>query len=75
MRSIERRFNQVGLKKPLASSYSCFFMAIEGQKLTKGMISRWFNKLVEKDDYDPKDKREIIKFLVKASNKAEDDKI
>jgi hypothetical protein len=36
------------------------------------MIARWFNKLVDKDDYDPKDKRKILAHLTNLSNCAED---
>lgn len=73
MRSIEKRF---AMKlNPAISSYLAFSQAVRGQNFTKGMIARWFNKLVEKDDYDPADKKALISHLFFLSSGSEDDKI
>lgn len=72
MRSIERRFKNMAEKKPFWSSYICFAEAIKGQKFTKPMISRWFSKLVEKDDYLKNDKKQILEQLEDLSNPIED---
>jgi len=72
MRSIERRFKNIAEKNPLWSSYICFAEAIKGQKFTKPMISMWFSKLVEKDDYSKSDKNQLLKQLENLSNATED---
>lgn len=68
MKSLERRFNNVAEKNPNWSSHTCFAEAVKGQSFTKQVISRWFNKLIEKDDYAKKDKRAVLGFLVGLSN-------
>lgn len=72
MRSIERRFKNIAEKNPLWSSYICFAEAIKGQRFTKPMISMWFSKLVEKDDYLKSDKCQLLKQLEILSNTTED---
>lgn len=72
MRSIERRFNNFQLKNPNLSSYINFAKAVKNQRFTREMIARWFNKLVEKDDYDQKDKRNLLARLTELSNPIED---
>ncbi|MDD5552070.1 MAG: hypothetical protein PHI88_02870 [Candidatus Pacebacteria bacterium] len=67
MRSLERRFNNIADKNPFWSSYICFSKAIDGQKFSKQIISRYFNKLVSKEDYNRSDKREILRQLFELS--------
>lgn len=64
MRSIERRFANLQEKRPLLSSFMNFSGAIKGQGFSAGMIGRWFNKLVDKDDYDRRDKKALLNHLV-----------
>ncbi|MDP1814521.1 MAG: hypothetical protein Q8K92_08760 [Leadbetterella sp.] len=64
MRSIERRFKNIAEKYPFWSSLTCFRRAIEGQGFKKRTLYLQFNKLVEKDDYDQKEKRNILHDLV-----------
>jgi len=64
MRSIERRFIKISHKNPHLSSLACFKLAIEGQNFKKRTLYFWFNKLVEKEDYDQKEKRDILQDLV-----------
>ncbi len=76
MRSIERRFNSIASKNPYWSSYICFAEAIKSQSFSKEIIHHWFYKLVEKNDYDKKDVRQILKHLASLSESkkvAEDD--
>ena len=68
MRSIERRFKKIAEKNPVWSSYICFAEAIKNQYFSKQSMSRWFNKLVEKDDYAKGEKRGILKYLMELSN-------
>lgn len=59
MRSIIRRIEKVdGL-----SSYTNFANAIKCRNFSKLTIRRAFNKFVDKDDYDKKDKQEILNYL------------
>lgn len=72
MKSLERRFNNIVKKNPLWSSYICFIEAVRGSGFSKQAVSRWFNKLVSKDDYAKADKRGILTDLVTLSNTRED---
>jgi hypothetical protein len=51
MRSIQRRFKKIQLTHPELYSIVCFNNAITGQNFSKDRIARWFNKLVDKEDY------------------------
>lgn len=67
MRSAERRFNGIAEKNPYWSSYICFAEAIKRQGFSGQTIRRYFQKLVKKDDYDKRDKKEILKYLTNLS--------
>ncbi len=54
------------------SSYICFTRAIRGQKFSYEIISKWFNILVEKEDYAPSARNEIVKYLHDLSNMLEE---
>ncbi len=69
MKSVERRFNNIAMKNPNWSSYVCFSEAVAGQQFSRGSISKYFNKLVEKDDYDSEDKKELLKGLNRITNR------
>ena len=68
MKSIERRFSNISEKNPKWSSHTCFAEAVEEQGFSKQAISRWFNKLVEKDDYAREDKKAVLGFLISLAN-------
>ncbi len=70
MKSIERRFNKFKDKRPGWSTYSCFVAAIRGQNFSSESIRRWFNKLVEKDDYGTGEKKNILAHLENLTKKA-----
>jgi hypothetical protein len=72
MRSIQRRFNEIRLKNHNFSTYMSFARSIRDQKFSKDMISRWFNKLVDEDDYNKRDKKTLLDYLFKLSNGSED---
>ena len=73
MKSIQARFLSIRDKHPEKyTSYICFAKAIRGQKLSHKMISKWFNILVNKDDYVQKDRNAIVAYLHELSNKAEE---
>ena len=75
MRSIQRRFSNIRDKNINLGDYIVFARAVKGQGFSKDMISRWFNKLVEKDDYDKKDKKALIQHLVNLSKTSEEHRI
>lgn len=70
MKSIERRFNNLSQKNPGWSSYMCFACAVMGQHFDRDGLRRWFNKLVEKDDYMP-ERKSTFDYLWKLNNEAE----
>ena len=67
MRSIQRRFKNLEQRNDSLSSFINFSRAIEGQNFSKDAISHWFNRLVEKDDYEACDKKEILKHFIALS--------
>lgn len=75
MRSIQRRFNHFQNQNNNLSSFSNFTKAVRGQHFSKDIIGRWFNKLVEKDDFVKADKRTLIKHLVSLSKQPEEHRI
>ena len=72
MRSIKRRFEQVQKTEPGRSSYTSFAKAISKQGFTKRVLSYWFNKLVDKDDYQSAEKRSLVEHLCHLSKLSED---
>lgn len=68
MKSLERRFNKISDKKPFWSSYIHFAEAVKEQNFSRPIIHRWFNKLVDKDDYVKNEKRAILEHLENISN-------
>jgi len=68
MRSIERRFKKIEKKNSDYTTYLCFAEAVRGQRFRSKTIRFWFNRLVDKDDYDKRDKKLILTFLYHMSN-------
>jgi len=64
MRSLKRRFENISKANPLWSSYVSFAETILKQDFSKRTLTKHFNQLVKKDDYEKQDKREIIKQLI-----------
>ena len=75
MKSLERRFNNVAEKNPVWSSYICFAEAIKGRGFSKQTIHRWFQKLVDKNDYARSEKKAILAHLDGLSNSVRTTKI
>ena len=46
-----------------ASSFIAFVRAIKGKGYDKRFIGRWFNTLVEKDDYARSERESLIRWL------------
>lgn len=68
MKSIKRRFDNISKKEPSWSSYTCFIESIRYKQFSKNIIHKWFNTLVDTNDYDKTDKRDILHDLVRESN-------
>jgi len=63
MKSLERKFNKISKRNPYWSTYTCFTETIYGIGFSRQTIHRWFNVLVDKNDYDKTNKKEIMSFL------------
>ena len=65
MRSIERRFaNIMSENDGEWSTYTAFAETVRGQNFGEAVVLKWFDKLVDKDDYLRKEKQEILKYLL-----------
>lgn len=73
MRSIYARFQQNQEKFPFLSTFVNFGKAVKGQHFSKQVLCRWFNKLVDKDDYDKDDKKRLLEHVWLLTNTVEDD--
>ena len=69
MRSLKRKFNNIKKYNPYWSDYVCFFEGIDNQKFSRPIIARWFNQLVDKSEYDKKDRNKLVRQLWQLSNK------
>jgi predicted Ser/Thr protein kinase len=67
MRSLKRIFNKIRSENPYWSDYTCFAEAVRGRKFSKKTIIRNFNSLVDKEDYEKNEKKEIIEHLMELS--------
>ncbi len=68
MKSIERKFNQIHEDNPYWSSLICFNETMNELNYTQRTISKWFKKLVDKDDYEGIDSSILIKQAFQLSN-------
>ena len=72
MRSIQRRFEQIKKKRSDAGSFVCFAAAIADQRFSNSILSRWFYKLVEPDDYARVERKQLLSYLYSLSNHTDD---
>ena len=63
MTKIEISFKSLQEKNPSWSSYTCLANAIMGKGYGKMAIGQAFKKLVEKSDYERKDRDRILGYL------------
>jgi hypothetical protein len=61
-------FKQIQEKNPNLSSAMCFSKLVRGRKMHQKEISKWFSKLVEKEDWVGTPREEITKFYYRLSN-------
>mgnify|MGYP001573422243 CR=1 FL=1 len=71
MKSLKTNFARIAVKNPYWSSHTCFAEAVANKKFAPKIIAKWFNILVEKDEYAKADKKEVLSYLVKLSNPIE----
>jgi hypothetical protein len=64
MKSIQRKFESIKEKNPDWTSYTSFAQTISDQSFSEKLIRRYFNKLVDKEDYLPEEKKEILNHLL-----------
>jgi len=64
MRSIERLFNNIQDDFPRWSSYLCFAETVRGKKFGRHSLVRNFFRLVDREDYASREKRQIIDYLM-----------
>lgn len=58
-------FSEIQRLNPYWSSLVCFHEAIKNRKtLHPRLIRKWFNVLVEPDDYGAEDKNEIVRYAI-----------
>ena len=63
MTKLERAFKTLQEKNPYWSSYTCLANAVMGKGYGKMAIGQAFKKLVEKSDYERKDRDKILGYL------------
>ena len=68
MKSIKRRFTSIQKRQPYWSSFACFAVSVWGQELNRQTIHRWFYRLVDSEDYDRSDRKEIFYYLERLTN-------
>lgn len=62
MKSLKARFDRIAEKHPICPTIICFNAATQGQGFSKKTLYYWFNKLVDPDDYDQDEKKQLIEF-------------
>ncbi|RJQ33213.1 hypothetical protein C4568_04895 [Candidatus Parcubacteria bacterium] len=72
MRSIERRFNNFQITRPNVSSLLNLAAAVKQQGFSAERVSRALTQLVDKEDYERKDRQAIVRHLVSLSQEKKD---
>jgi len=67
-RFAEKEFQEMVRLNPCWSSYTCFAEIVRSRKLSKRVIKRYFEKVVDGKDYSKTDKSQIINFLYELSS-------
>jgi len=74
MKSIERRFKNISQKNPYWSSCVSFAETCNSRCFKERTIQFWFNKLVDKNDYEKRDKKALLSHLLYCSKSVEERK-
>jgi len=62
---MKQQFEKLKEKYPNLSDCMIFVKMVEGKKITKFELRKWFDKLVPRTDYQGTPKEEIISWLIK----------
>jgi hypothetical protein len=65
---MKEKFKELQEKYPNISSAMVFSKLVKDRKMPRSEIAKWFKKLVNPDDYDEMDKKELRVFYYKLSN-------
>ncbi len=68
MKSIERQFENYQKERPNISTLVNFAAAVKGVTVKHDTLRRWFNLLVDKEDYEGVSKVSILRWLDVLSN-------
>lgn len=60
--TIQAQFEEQ-MKREGVSTFIAFLRSIKGRGFDRFTIGRWFNKLVDKDDYERKDRDKLLEWL------------
>ena len=63
MRTINRLFQNYKEENPLLGSVIIFNHIVTGRNFSQDRLVRWFNILVDKEEYEKNEKKEIIKYV------------
>jgi len=63
MKDVQKRFDNYQKKRPNVSTLVNFAAATKGTRLKHDTLRRWFNKLVETEDYEGVSKVDILRWL------------
>ena len=58
-------FDTIQDKNPGLSTLICFSKAIAKRKYEPEYVTKWFKKLVDKEDYEHRDREEVLTWLQK----------
>ena len=62
-------FSEIKRLNPYWSDHTCFTEAIKNRKtLHPRLIRKWFNKLVDANEYAKEDKNEVLQYLIKLAH-------
>lgn len=67
--SFQNRFELLKEMHPELGDVLHMYDTVLGQHYSKGVITKYFNKLVSKEEYDKSDKQDILEYLFKATEK------
>ena len=72
MRSIKRSFENIAAKHPYWSTWVSFTQAVVHKKYAPSMITKWFKKLIDKEEFPDSERKSMITHLVNLTNMPEE---
>jgi len=67
MKSLERLANKIKEENPCWSDYLCFVETIQRRKFSERTIRKYFSKLVDKNEFNKRNKKDLLKYLMSLS--------